>query len=305
MSSKGEHDALVDTPDGDSCDPSQESPAKEPPAEESPPSPPPEIASSVREPGAPLPKDLAETEMETSPTPEEDDEGPRLPLTDHLDELRTRIIRSIIAWSLGCTLTYFFLPKMLGLAVALIKQPLIFTKPTEAFIMYLKIALTGGFFVALPYIIWQVMGFVSPGLLPREKLWARRLVPLATILFLGGAAFAYYAVLPVTLNFFMGFQTENLKALISAGEFLNFVILMLVFCGLIFETPLVLLFLSFVGLVNAQALAKNRKYAFFLIIVLAAVATPTPDAFTQLVVAVPMYVLYELSIIMIRFTSKG
>jgi len=228
-----------------------------------------------------------------------------MPLTAHLGELRGRLMWSILAWVVASIGAWFLTPK----AIELMRRPLgsahlVFLKPTEAFMVYLKTAILSGFFIALPFVLYQVAAFVAPGLESHEKRWVRRVVPGALLLFITGVVFGYYCVLPAAMSFFMSFQTEDVKAMISLSEYIGFITMMLIVCGLIFQTPIVILILAAVGLVNAKMLRQNRRYAILAIFIIAAVVTPTPDAFTQSIVAAPMIVLYEISIWLVAATHR-
>lgn len=220
-----------------------------------------------------------------------------MPVTEHLGEMRTRIIWSLLTWTVSAIGAWFLTPTV----IAVMRRPLgdaqlVFLKPTEAFMVYLKTAILLGFFMALPVILYQVTAFVFPGLEANEKRWIRRTVPAALLLFVGGVVFGYFCVLPVTLTFFISFQTEDVKAMISLSEYIGFISMMLIVSGLIFQTPIVILVLAAVGLVDAPRLRASRRWAILIIFVVAAIVTPTPDAFTQTVVAGPMLILYEISI---------
>lgn len=228
-----------------------------------------------------------------------------MPFVGHLAELRTRIMWSLAAWALCSVAAWFAAPYLVGLMRKLIgNTELVFLRPTEAFFVFFKVALVGGFFLALPLILYHVAAFVAPGLEPGEKKWLRLMVPMAFVLFVAGALFAYFVLLPVSLTFFLSFQTENLKAMISLSEFVGFVVFLMLVCGLVFETPIVMIILAMVGLVNSRLLARGRRWAIFIVFILAAIITPTPDAFTQTMVAIPMIILYEVSIWIIRLMRR-
>lgn len=228
-----------------------------------------------------------------------------MPFVSHLAELRNRILLGLAGWAVCALGTWFLTP----LLIKIMRRPLgnvelIFTRPTEAFMVYLKVAVLGGLFISLPWLLYQVAAFVSPGLESHEKRWIARIMPASFMLFLGGGAFGYFCVLPVTMNFFLTFQTEGLKALISISEYVGFVTMMTIVCGLVFQTPIVILLLAIVGIVNAPMLRKGRRWAILIIFIIAGIVTPTPDAFTQTVVALPMIVLYEISILLVLAVRK-
>jgi len=226
-------------------------------------------------------------------------------LTDHLEELRSRILWSLGAWILASIVAYTQVGKIFSAAKPLLgNTKLIFTAPTEAFFAYLKLAMVAGLFLAAPVIFYHALRFIVPGLEPHERKWLFRLMPIAILLFAAGCCFAYYVVLPVTLKFFISFQNDTLEALFKMEDFVGFVVGALAICGVIFQLPLILLMGAVVGIVRSAALRRHRKLAYFLAFVVAAVATPTPDAMTASVVAVPIIILFELSTILIRLMGK-
>ncbi len=225
--------------------------------------------------------------------------------TDHLGELRSRILYALAGWVPCSVGTWFVTPRLIRyMRMPIGHTELIFTRPTEAFMVYLKVAVIGGLFLSLPWILYQAAAFVMPGLEPSERRWIQSIVPASFVLFVGGATFAYLCVLPVTMHFFLTFQTADLKAMISLSEYIGFITMMLVVCGLIFQTPIVIVILAVLGFVNVQLLRKGRRWAILMIFVIAGIVTPSPDAFTQVVVALPMVVLYEISILLVRWLVK-
>lgn len=228
-------------------------------------------------------------------------------LTEHLQELRSRMMWSIVAWLAASVVCYAYVPKLLSVVRTRFLEnrvELIFTKPTEAFIAYLKVAMVAGLFVVAPVVLYNIFMFVAPGLRPKEKRWVARMVPFSIALFAMGAVFAFFVVLPVTMNFFLSFTTEDLTAMLTVGEFLGFVTGLLALCGASFQLPLVLFFAALVGIVNSKQLREARRFAIFGSALVAAIATPTPDAFTMSVVALPIWILYEISVILIRVSGR-
>ncbi|MEW6280562.1 MAG: twin-arginine translocase subunit TatC [Candidatus Eremiobacterota bacterium] len=227
-------------------------------------------------------------------------------LVDHLSELRTRIFWAILAWAAASVACYFYTPKFLELVRPLLGKDaiLIFTAPTEAFFAYLTLAMVAGIFVASPVILYQILMFVLPGLTVRERRWLLLMMPMAMLLFVAGLAFAYYAVLPVTMGFFMSYATPDLKPQIKIGDFLGFVQGILLLLGVVFQLPLVLLFLANLGIVNSRSLSRHRRIALFGSFLVSAVVTPTPDAMTCIVVALPLWLLFEVSLVLMRLTGK-
>lgn len=226
----------------------------------------------------------------------------KITLVQHLEELRKRLIRCLIAVGVAAAICFFYVDAILKI----ISQPagqLVFLKPTEAFFSRIEIALYGGVFLALPVIIYQVWRFVSPGLVKTERRYLFWIVPFSYLLFVAGAALAFFVVLPVGVTFLLAYGTENIQPMISIDAYLSFVTMLLLAFGAIFQLPLVILFLTKLGLVTPAALAAKRKYAVVVIFILAGVLTPGPDIFSQFMMAIPTLLLYEISIILSRFVG--
>jgi sec-independent protein translocase protein TatC len=234
-----------------------------------------------------------------------DAEDKPMTLVGHLEELRWRIIWSVLYWAAGVYAAYQLIPRLLAWCRPLLGgHKLIFTNPTEAFFAYLNAALVLGACFASPVFLYHILMFVMPGLERHERRWVTRLLPFSILLFLLGCAFALYLVLPTTLKFFLSFATPELEAQLKIGDFVGFIVTLTVVCGVIFELPIVLLFLAGLGIVSSQFLSQHRRPAYFLAFVLAAVATPTPDIFTMSVVAMPILLNYEGSLFLIRMLGK-
>jgi sec-independent protein translocase protein TatC len=238
-------------------------------------------------------------------------EDEKLPLTEHLEELRTRLIRCCIAIAVGTGASYAFKEKIFAILSRPLIQAmhqgdkLIFTGITEAFFTYIKISLLSGILIAIPVILYEFWMFAAPGLYQNEKKVILPVVVLSTLFFIGGALFAYFVVFPYGFKFLLEFASENVQAMPSMKEYLSFSAKFLLAFGLIFEMPIVLTLLAWMGLVTKDFLTKNRKYAVILIWVVAAILTPTPDIVTQAMMAVPLMLLYEISIIGARIFGRS
>jgi sec-independent protein translocase protein TatC len=180
---------------------------------------------------------------------------------------------------------------------------LIFTGLPEAFFTYLKVALLSGIILAAPVIFYEFWMFVAPGLYDKEKRLMVPVVVLSTIFFVGGAFFGYFIVFPFGFKFFLGFASEIIRPLPSMREYLSFASKLLLAFGLVFELPLIITFLAKLGMVSVSFLKKNRKYALLLFFIGAAILTP-PDVVTQVMMALPLILLYEISIIGARIFGK-
>jgi sec-independent protein translocase protein TatC len=237
------------------------------------------------------------------------DEESKLPFTAHLEELRKRLIVCFIAVGIGFVISYGFKEYLFQILVnPLVKvmQPgdsLIFTGLPEAFFTYLKVAFLAGLMLAAPVIIYEFWIFVAPGLYDKEKKLLLPIVFLSTFFFIGGALFGYFLVFPWGFKFFLGFATETIRPMPSMKEYLGFSAKLLLAFGLVFELPLVITFLARLGVVSVDFLKKNRKYALLLFFAGAAVLTP-PDVVTQIMMALPLMLLYEIAIIGARIFGK-
>lgn len=229
-------------------------------------------------------------------------EEEKIPFTEHLEELRKRLITCFIAIGVAFVLCFAIKEKLFELLsqplVSMMKpgEKLIYTGLPEAFFVYMKLAFLCGILVASPVILYQFWMFVAPGLYSTEKKLMAPILILSTVFFLGGGAFGYYVVFPIGFQFFLGFSTDTISPLLSMREYLSFASLFLFVFGLIFELPLILIFFVKLGIVSIEFLQKNRKYAILLIFIIAAILTP-PDIISQTLMAIPMMILYEISII--------
>jgi len=234
----------------------------------------------------------------------------KLSFTDHLEELRKRLIICLIAVGIGFSIAYSFAEKIFQfLAAPLSKQlpggsTFIFTGLTDAFFTYIKLSFFAGIFFATPVILHQFWRFVAPGLYENEKRYTAPFIILGTLLFITGIAFGYYIVFPVAFKFFVSYTTDSIKILPSIKEYLSFSCMFLLAFGAIFEIPIILFFLVRMGILSEKQLRSNRKYAILLAFVAAAILTPTPDVVNQCLMAVPIIVLYEVSLVMIRLLAK-
>ncbi len=227
-----------------------------------------------------------------------------MPLTGHLTELRNRLF-IIIGTVIGLFfITYFFSAEILVIVQRPIAgQSLVFLSPTEAFFTRLKVALYAAIFIGLPVVLLQIWQFCAPGLLSREKRYGVVFVVSSTMLFVIGALFCYFLILPYGLSFLLSFATDTIVAQISIGFYISFVFKLIMVFGIVFEVPLVILILVQAGLVTPEFLTKNRSYIYVAAFVLAAALTP-PDVVTQVLLAGPLIVLYEISIVAARIIVR-
>jgi sec-independent protein translocase protein TatC len=221
----------------------------------------------------------------------------------HLQELRTCLIKSFVGLIVGFSLTAYFSKDI----YAYLAQPLmsvlpegshfIAVHPFEGWLTYLKTALVAGFFLALPYILWQVWLFVAPGLYKKEKRWALFFVMLTSILFMVGSIFGYFYVFPYAFEFFTGIlQDTSVVFLPQMNSYLGFVFKLLLAFGVIFELPLIVFVVAMTGLVSIEKLFSFQKYMIVVSFFVAALLTP-PDVITQIIMGIPMILLYELGLL--------
>ena len=244
---------------------------------------------------APRKKDEDEDEDE-----QEEDDAP-MTLMGHLNELRRRLFRIVIIVILGFVAFYGVSEYLYDYLSAPLQaqlpagSKLIYTSPAGAFFTYMKVALVASLFGTSPITFYQVWAFIAPGLYKEEK---RAVLPLAffsSIFFIAGAAFCFFMVFPIAFKFFMGFATDTIVPMISVEEYLGFALKLLIAFGVVFEMPLFAYFLSRFGILNPDFMRRQRRYAILFIFIIAAILTP-PDVFSQCLMAMPMLVLYEVSI---------
>ena len=229
------------------------------------------------------------TQSEENSAPENDDGT--MSITSHLEELRSRIIKSLFAVVVGSGIAYFFLDAITKFLTAPVGK-LYYMQPGEAFFTYLKIDIVSGFLIALPVIFFHVWKFFLPALTKDERAVLGLLVPASVILFFAGLAFAFFLILPIALKFFMGFSTEDLQTMFSFQNYFDFVITFLLPFGFVFELPLVVIVLAQLGILTSEFLGKYRRIIFFVSFIIGAIITP-PDVISQISLALPVMLLYE------------
>lgn len=227
----------------------------------------------------------------------------------HLEELRKRLVACAIGVGVCFIAAYIFAERLFEILVFPLKAQmvegdrLIFTNLPEMFLTYLKTAFIAALLLASPYIFYHIWMFVAPGLYQKEKKYLLPFVVFSTILFVGGALFGYFVVFPFGFKFFLGFATDYIQALPSVKQYFSFAVKLLFAFGLVFELPVVIFFLTKIGIVTPDLLKKKRKYAILLTFVAAAILTP-PDVITQCMMAGPLIVLYELGILISRMATQ-
>lgn len=230
---------------------------------------------------------------------EEEELGGKMTFLEHLDELRRRILYSLLSVVVTFTVAWVFREEIFGFLsrpIHEVIERLVVIKPTEPFTIYLKVSFTAAVFLAIPFILLQVWLFVAPGLYRREKRFALPFLIGSTILFVLGGLFAYYVVLPPALRFLLLEFGREFQPMISAVDFFDFELLIILGMGVIFQLPILVAFLSLFGLVTPGFLWRNFRYAFLIITIIAAVVSPTTDPFNLFLWSGPMVILYTLSI---------
>lgn len=240
---------------------------------------------------------------------QEEPEEEKLPFTAHLEELRTRLIKCFAAVIVAFAGCYTVSDRLFDTFV----EPLVRALPEgshlamirvqEGFLAHLKIGILAALMVSSPVIFYQAWKFVAPGLYPQEKRLVWPFVASATVFFLLGTSFAYWVVFPFGFQFLLGYATGGIQATISMEAYLDFATKLMLAFGIVFELPVVVYFLARMGVLTHRPLAQNRGYALVIIAVVASVLTP-PDPFTMTLMAIPLYILYELSILVARWAAR-
>ncbi|HJX34450.1 MAG TPA: twin-arginine translocase subunit TatC [Desulfatiglandales bacterium] len=224
------------------------------------------------------------------------------PFLSHLEELRERLIKSFIAVGVGCVIGYIFKEELFNLLLWPLKdllpegEGLIFTGLTEMFFTYLKTAFIAGILFASPVVFYQIWMFIAPGLYQHEKRYIIPFVFFSTVLFVGGALFGYFIVFPMGFKFFLGYSNEYIQALPSVKKYFSISYKLLLAFGIVFQLPLLIFFMSKMGVVTVDFLRRRRPFAVLAAFIIGAILTP-PDIISQFMMAVPLIILYEIGII--------
>jgi sec-independent protein translocase protein TatC len=237
-----------------------------------------------------------------------------MPFLDHLEELRWRILWSLAAWVIGIAVSFGFLFTNDDFVITVLAQPirpylangmLITTHPAEAFRFILNLSLLLGTILASPVIVWQIWGFLSPALYKHEKKVVIPILVMAALLFLAGCALSWFVILPITLKVFAGIQSASLQPMYRASEYFSFAMGMSVALGAAFELPTVILLLSLLGIVTPAMLNRFRRFAVIGAIVLSAFITPGQDPLTLVIMTLPLYGLYEFSVVLSALVHRA
>lgn len=252
---------------------------------------------------APEADDTDEVEEEDDSKEIEAEDDGSMTLIAHLTELRSRLIKSLIAVAVGSVVGYCFIGDIMHY-LTLPAGKLYYMQPSEAFFTYIKVAIVAGFLLALPVVFYQAWRFFLPALTRKERLVLGLVVPISVLLFFAGLAFSFFLVLPAGIRFFMSFGNGELEALFSVNLYFDFVISFVLPFGFVFELPLIITILGKIGILSSRFLGKYQRIVIFLSFILGAIITPTPDIFTQSMIALPMIVLYEVGYLIVRFALR-
>lgn len=233
---------------------------------------------------------------------EGDGEGGNMSLMEHLNELRTRLIRCVVAIIICSCVTAFFREEIMQFITAPAGK-LYFMQPAEAFFTYIKVVVFAGFLLATPVVFYQIWGFFVPAFTRKERMVLGLLVPSSVVLFYTGLAFSFFLVLPIGIQFFMGIGSEDLMPMFSVEKYLDFIITFLLPFGVSFELPLVIIILAKMGIVSSQFLQSKFRYVFFLTFVVGAILTP-PDVVSQCMIALPLVGLYGVSLFVVKYIMR-
>lgn len=229
---------------------------------------------------------------------------------DHLEELRARLIWALVGIAIGTAICGFFANAIVNdflLAPAIHASPPLKIqnlRPYGQLVLYMEIVFIAGLIVSLPSTLYQFWKFVQPALYPNERKYVSSIVFFSTLFFLIGGSFGYFVLIPNALSFFSGFGSQSIENIIDVQSYFGFVVGIILACGIVFELPMLSFFLAKIGILSAEFLRKYRRYAIVIILIVAAAITP-PDVGSQIMIAVPLYILYEISIIVVKVTRSN
>ena len=234
------------------------------------------------------------------------DRDKELSLVQHLGEFRNRLMVASIAVIITTAISFAFTTEIIKLLILPAGEGLKLASfsPTENFTTYMRVALFSGIALAMPVLLYELYAYIDPALHPHERRFALTLGPFILLLFVAGMCFCYFLVLPNALKFLLGFAKDVFDNQLRASEYIGFVTTFILGMGIIFEMPVLIYALIRVGAVSRAWLAKQRRYVFLLSFVVAAVVTPTPDPFNQSIVAIPIYLLFEIGLFLGRFGGR-
>ncbi|MGB2869743.1 MAG: twin-arginine translocase subunit TatC [Bacteroidota bacterium] len=227
---------------------------------------------------------------------------------EHLEELRWQIVKALVGFLIATGLCVAFADfivqdvmikplKAVGMKVQVLS-------PYGIVMLYMEVVLIGGLIISMPNTLFWLWKFVAPGLLPKERRYVSKIVAFTSLCFFSGVAFGYFVLLPAALSFFANFGTANIDLNVSVDHYVSFMLTLILGSGLVFELPMITYFLTKMGFLTPAFMRHYRRHAIVVILIIAAVVTPTPDMVTQVLMAAPMFVLYEISILVCKFSMK-
>ncbi len=231
---------------------------------------------------------------------EKEDEG----VIYHLEELRKRLIYSVLSIIPAAVVCFFFAPKIIDFLRKPYGGKLVFISPPEAFIVNIKVAIGSGVILAFPFIAYQIWKFVAPGLYPHEKKIFLGLILVSTFLFAGGVAFAYFLIVPLAFKFLLKFSYNWFEPMFTVGKYFSFLFKLMIAFGVVFQTPIIVIFLIATGVTSVEALSRYRRHIWVVSFVLGAVLTP-PDVLSQVMMSLPLILLFEASLFFGRLVDKN
>ncbi len=235
--------------------------------------------------------------------------GEPMTLLEHLIELRNRLTVAAIALLLTTIVSFLFARRFINFLTDPAKEAypnfsLIYNQPMEFLVVFFKVSLLGGIALGMPILLYEGLAFVTPALTKQERRWLFPVIIGASLMFLCGMAFAYYVALPPSLKFLLNFGEDQAVPLITVGSYIDFVTRLVLWIGVSFETPLIIMFFARLGMVTARQLLHWWRYAFVASFIIAAIVTPTIDPVTQSLVAGPIIVLYFMGVVLAKFVGK-
>jgi sec-independent protein translocase protein TatC len=236
------------------------------------------------------------------------DEDNEIGFFDHLEELRNRIIYAFLGVIAACIVTGIFIDPLMNFVLlqpaAKAKVSLQNLQPFGVPLLYFKVIFLSGIILAFPFILYQLWKFIAPGLYEHERYWVAKITFFTSLCFITGVAFAYFLMIPAMLEFAASFGTKIIRTDIDVTEYFGFMTMILLASGLIFEMPMLSFVLAKLGIINSKMLRKYWRHSTVGILVIAAIVTPTPDPINQLFFAIPLLILYEISILVAKFSGK-
>jgi len=235
-------------------------------------------------------------------------EGKEMGFLEHLEELRWRLIKAVLGVVGGGIIAGIFVDEIMNFLLSPAKNTtppleLINLKPYGQLVLYMEVVIVCGIIISIPNIFYQLWKFIEPGLMPGERKYISWIVAFSSLCFLGGIAFAYFVMLPTALKFFAAFGTQAISNNIAVDEYFSFVISVMLAAGIVFELPMVSFFLSKLGILTPKFMRRYRKHAIVIILLLAGILTPSPDITSQLLLGIPLLILYEISIIISKYSQ--